>query len=65
MDFLKMWRAVQVGMSTKHSEVMPAVHYREKDERGKHVGRTMYAIKNGLGEKVGMDGQFLFLNIPI
>jgi len=35
----------------KYCEVVLAVHYREKDDRGEHVGGPMYAIKNGLGKK--------------
>ncbi len=46
-----MWCTALVGMATKYSEVVLAVHYREKDERGEHVGGPMYAIKNGLGKK--------------
>lgn len=38
-------------MATKFSEVVLAVHYREKDERNEHVGGPMYAIKNGLGKR--------------
>jgi len=38
-------------MATKYCEVVLAVHYREKDDRGEHVGGPMYAIKNGLGKK--------------
>lgn len=46
-----MWCTALVGMATKYSEVVLAVHYREKDERNEHVGGPMYAIKNGLGAK--------------
>ncbi|MBU1332644.1 MAG: sodium:alanine symporter family protein [Gammaproteobacteria bacterium] len=46
-----MWCTALVGMATKYCEVVLAVHYREKDERGEHVGGPMYAIKNGLGQK--------------
>lgn len=46
-----MWCTALVGMATKYCEVVLAVHYREKDERGEHVGGPMYAIKNGLGKK--------------
>ncbi|MDE3736795.1 MULTISPECIES: sodium:alanine symporter family protein [Pseudomonas] len=46
-----MWCTALVGMATKYSEVVLAVHYREKDERNEHVGGPMYAIKNGLGKK--------------
>lgn len=43
-----MWCTALVGMATKYCEVVLAVHYREKDDRGEHVGGPMYAIKNGL-----------------
>ncbi|MGB4074475.1 alanine/glycine:cation symporter family protein [Pseudomonas sp.] len=46
-----MWCTALVGMATKYCEVVLAVHYREKDARGEHVGGPMYAIKNGLGKK--------------
>ncbi|MBB1519877.1 alanine/glycine:cation symporter family protein [Aquipseudomonas guryensis] len=46
-----MWCTALVGMATKYCEVVLAVHYREKDDRGEHVGGPMYAIKNGLGKK--------------
>jgi AGCS family alanine or glycine:cation symporter len=46
-----MWCTALVGMATKYCEVVLAVHYREKDERGEFVGGPMYAIKNGLGPK--------------
>lgn len=45
-----MWCTALVGMATKYSEVVLAVHYREKDERGEYCGGPMYAIKNGLGK---------------
>lgn len=45
-----MWMTALVGMATKYSEVLLAVHYREVDDRGEHVGGPMYAIKNGLGK---------------
>ncbi len=44
-----MWMTALVGMATKYCEVVLAVHYREKDARGEHVGGPMYAIRNGLG----------------
>ena len=46
-----MWCTALVGMATKYCEVVLAVHYREKDDRGEHVGGPMYAIKNGLGKR--------------
>jgi AGCS family alanine or glycine:cation symporter len=44
-----MWITALFGMATKYSEAVLAVHYRETDERGMHVGGPMYYIKNGLG----------------
>ena len=46
-----MWCTALVGMATKYAEVLLAVHYREVDENGEHVGGPMYAIKNGLGPR--------------
>lgn len=44
-----MWCTALVGMATKYSEVVLAVHFREKNQRNHFVGGPMYAIKNGLG----------------
>jgi len=46
-----MWITALVGMATKYSEVVLAVHFREKDANGQMVGGPMYAIKNGLGAR--------------
>ena len=46
-----MWCTALVGMATKYAEVLVAVHYREVDATGEHIGGPMYAIKNGLGRK--------------
>lgn len=46
-----MWISAFLGMCTKFSEVILAVHYREKNEKGELVGGPMYYIKNGLGNK--------------
>jgi len=46
-----MWCTALVGMATKYAEAVCAVHYRETDERGMHVGGPMYYIKNGLKKK--------------
>ncbi len=43
-----MWCTALVGMATKYAEAVLAVHYREVDEQGNHVGGPMYYIKNGL-----------------
>ena len=46
-----MWLSALFGMVTKYSEVVLAVRYRERNEKGDWVGGPMYYIKNGLGEK--------------
>lgn len=46
-----MWMTALVGMATKYSEAVLAVHYRETNHENTHVGGPMYYIKNGLGEK--------------
>lgn len=45
-----MWLIALVGMATKYAESLLAVHYREVDELGEHVGGPMYFIRNGLGQ---------------
>lgn len=54
-----MWCTALVGMATKYSEIVLAVHYREQDEAGEFIGGPMYAIKNGLTKKWSWLG-FLF-----
>lgn len=46
-----MWCTALVGMATKYAEVVVAVQYRKRDDKGDHVGGPMYAIKNGLGRR--------------
>ena len=46
-----MWCIALIGMATKFSEAVLAVHYREKDEKGEYIGGPMYYIKNGLSSK--------------
>ncbi|QKI88233.1 alanine/glycine:cation symporter family protein [Thiomicrorhabdus xiamenensis] len=46
-----MWVTALIGMATKYSEAVLAVHYRETDEDGRYVGGPMYYIKNGMGDK--------------
>lgn len=45
-----MWMTALVGMATKYSEAVLAVHYREVDHAGRYVGGPMYYIKNGMGK---------------
>ncbi len=44
-----MWLIAFVGLATKYAESLLAVHYREVDDLGEHVGGPMYFIRNGLG----------------
>ena len=46
-----MWVSALFGMVTKYSEVVLAIRYRERNEKGDWVGGPMYYIKNGLGKK--------------
>ena len=44
-----MWLSAFFGMVTKYAEVVLAIRYRERNEKGDWVGGPMYYIKNGLG----------------
>ena len=46
-----MWCSAFLGMCTKFAEVTLAVHFRDTNDSGEHVGGPMYYIKNGLGGK--------------
>jgi AGCS family alanine or glycine:cation symporter len=46
-----MWCTALVGMATKYAEAVLAMHYREVDGKGSHLGGPMYYIKLGLGQK--------------
>jgi len=46
-----MWCTALVGMATKFSEIVLAMHFRETSPAGNVVGGAMYYIKNGLGPK--------------
>lgn len=46
-----MWISALFGMLTKYSEVVLAVRFRERNEKGDWVGGPMYYIRNGLGKK--------------
>ena len=48
-----MWCSAFLGMCTKFSEVVLAIHYREKNAQGEYIGGPMYYIKNGLGSRWG------------
>lgn len=45
-----LWLTALIGMATKYSEVLLAVKFRERNEKGDWVGGPMYYIKNGLGK---------------
>ena len=45
-----MWCSAFLGMCTKFSEVVLAIHLREKNADGEYVGGPMYYIKNGLSK---------------
>lgn len=45
-----MWLIAVLGMATKFSEAVLAVHFRERNADGNYVGGPMYYIKNGLGK---------------
>ena len=46
-----MWISALFGMVTKYAEVVLAIKYRERNEKGDWVGGPMYYIKNGLSKK--------------
>ena len=46
-----MWVIAVFGIATKYAEAVLAVHFRETDENGDHVGGPMYYIRNGLGTR--------------
>ena len=46
-----MWVTALFGMASKYGEAVLAVHFREIDELGNHVGGPMYYIQNGLGSR--------------
>ena len=44
-----MWVIAVFGIATKYAEAVLAVHFRQTDAAGHHVGGPMYYIRNGLG----------------
>ena len=44
-----LWVSGVLGMCTKYSEIVIALHYRERDANGTMRGGAMYVLKNGLG----------------
>ncbi|MBR4474132.1 MAG: sodium:alanine symporter family protein [Oscillospiraceae bacterium] len=45
-----MWVAAFFGMVTKYAEIVLAMKYRVKDEKGVYHGGPMYYIENGIGK---------------
>lgn len=45
-----LWVTALIGMCTKYAEVVLAVRYRERNDKGDWVGGPMYYITKGLGE---------------
>lgn len=54
-----MWIAAITGMATKYSEILLAMHFREKDDRGIWRGGVMYILTRGMGEKWTWLAKFL------
>lgn len=46
-----MWCAAAVGVATKYTETVLAMHYRETSSLGHKTGGPMYYIKNGMGSR--------------
>jgi AGCS family alanine or glycine:cation symporter len=44
------WVSALIGMCTKYAEVVLAIHYRERNDKGDWVGGPMYYITKGLGK---------------
>ena len=45
-----LWVTALIGMCTKYAEVVLAIKYRERNDKGDWVGGPMYYITNGLGK---------------
>ncbi|MEA4965310.1 MAG: sodium:alanine symporter family protein [Oscillospiraceae bacterium] len=54
-----MWIASITGMATKYSEIVLAMHYREKDKKGIWRGGVMYILQKGMGENWKWLAKFL------
>ncbi len=48
-----LWISALIGMVLKYAEVMLAVAFRTKNEKGEVVGGPMYYIENGIKSKLG------------
>ncbi len=56
-----MWLIAIFSIATKYAEALLAVHFREVDPLGNHVGGPMYYIRNGLGPNWAWLGGFFAL----
>ncbi|KZR65670.1 sodium:alanine symporter family protein [Prochlorococcus sp. MIT 1303] len=56
-----MWLIAIFGIATKYAEALLAIHFREVDPLGNHVGGPMYYIRNGLGPNWAWLGGFFAL----
>ena len=54
-----MWIAAITGMATKYSEILLAMHFREKDSKGIWRGGVMYILTRGMGERWKWLAKFL------
>src|SRR5574344_1655462 len=54
-----MWLAALVGMATKYSECVLALHYREVKADGHILGGPFYTMEKGVGEKCKWFGKLL------
>ncbi len=54
-----MWFAALVGMATKYSECLLAIHFREQKEDGHILGGPFYTCEKGVGAKFPKFGKFL------
>ena len=54
-----MWVASIIGMATKYSEIVLAMHFREKDEKGIWRGGVMYILTRGMKDNWKWLGKIL------
>ncbi len=54
-----MWVAAITGMATKYSEILLAMHFREKDDKGIWRGGVMYILTRGMSERWKWLAKFL------
>ena len=52
-----MWVAAITGMATKYAEIMLAMHFREKDDKGIWRGGVMYILTRGVDDQLKWIGK--------